>query len=585
MQYFSESWSPHGLPRAMKMPEAYRAIKALLERQYKGGIKGRAMDAQVAAVLNSIDTAPDSSQVFAATLSHLAKGAGKNIPCEQTPRNIYYAEALLDSFPDARIVHVLRDPRAVMASQKSRWRKRSLMSEPARMSRLQQLRTWANYHPYIVAWLWSRATTEALRLESHPRFHTLRFEDLITAPEQCIRDLCAFLDVGYESAMLTVEHVNSSYVVSTGHATGFSQTPIESWRSALTRNEIALISNRCGELMEAVRYPTAATRIPRQADAAFKLSLWLHLAGAAILNPRRVLIQSRAWPISNSSPRLHEPQSGQVDTRDREKPGSMPSHSLTKRVFGLACMDTSLDGAAEHLVDCARSGVSRQVAFVNAHCLNASVDDPGLQQALRRADILFADGIGMQLASRFHGQRLRYNVNGTDLFPLICERASDEKLVIGLLGGTAGISAQCEQVLNRNYPALRIGYVQHGYSKPGTDDALVTAINDAGIHMLFVAMGVPLQERWVLEHAERLQVPVVLSVGGLFDFVSGSVPRAPLFVRKLRMEWLFRLCVEPRRLFRRYVVGNPVFLFRAMRYAFTGRFWSAEKSVVAGGAS
>jgi N-acetylglucosaminyldiphosphoundecaprenol N-acetyl-beta-D-mannosaminyltransferase len=254
-------------------------------------------------------------------------------------------------------------------------------------------------------------------------------------------------------------------------------------------------------------------------------------------------------------------------------------------VFGLACVDTSLEGAADHLVSCAQAGISRHVAFVNAHCLNQSVGDPALLQALRGADILFADGIGMQLASRLHGHRLNNNVNGTDLFPLLCDRAEIAGVVIGLLGGAPGVGERCKEFLQRRNPNLRIAYVHNGFIEPGADDAVIAAINASGTEMLLVAMGVPRQERWVLDHGKRLKAPVLISVGGLLDFVSGRIPRAPPILRRLRMEWLFRLYVEPRRLFRRYVVGNPIFLVRALRFAVTGRLWAGDKPSVNRGAA
>ncbi len=584
MQYFGTSWSPHGYRRSMKMSEVKRAVRLLLEHQAKGAVPPRDLASDIDAVLSSLGQEPDNADVFAATADHLARRAGKSVPCEQTPRNIYYAEALLDCFPDARFVHVLRDPRAVMASQKYRWRKRELMSQPSRMSRLQQLRTWTNYHPYIVARLWNRATAEAVRLQSHARFCTVRFEDLISEPEQTVRDLCAFLQVEYEDAMLAVEHVNSSHEVSTGRQTGFSQTSIESWKSALTRDEIAVVANRCGPLMTQTDYPAGPAVLTRWASAAFTLSFWLHLAGAALLNPQRVLIQGRATPAHHNKPGPDGSQDAEVAPTSADRFLAASSQPISKRVFGLECMDTPLDSAADYLVTRAQARTSCHAAFINAHCLNESVNDRALQQALQSADVLFADGIGMQIASRLHGHNLNNNVNGTDLFPYLCERAVAADVPIGLLGGAPGVSDRCVEVLQQKYPKLRINYVRHGFIEPGDDAGVVTAINNSGVQLLLVAMGVPRQERWVQEHGERLQVPVVISVGGLFDFVSGRVPRAPLLVRKLRMEWLFRLCVEPRRLFHRYVVGNPLFLFHAIRFAITGRLWADDKTVVARGA-
>ena len=107
-------------------------------------------------------------------------------------------------------------------------------------------------------------------------------------------------------------------------------------------------------------------------------------------------------------------------------------------------------------------------------------------------------------------------------------------------------------------------WVEDGYLSSDAEDVKLAELNTSGARLLLVAKGVPAQERWIAAHAARLTVPVILGVGALFDFYSGTVPRAPPLVRKLRMEWAYRLLQEPRRLFRRYVLGNPEFIARAL---------------------
>src|SRR5690606_35527300 len=142
-----------------------------------------------------------------------------------------------------------------------------------------------------------------------------------------------------------------------------------------------------------------------------------------------------------------------------------------------------------------------------------------------------------------------YNVNGTDLFPHLCAEAAAAGVPIALLGAAPGVVDGCVRALAERYPALRVAWAHHGFVVPADTGRIVEEINASGARVLLVAMGVPRQELWIADHAAALQVPVVLGVGGLFDFVSGRVPRAPLALRRLRLEWLFRLAVEPRRLF------------------------------------
>jgi exopolysaccharide biosynthesis WecB/TagA/CpsF family protein len=250
-------------------------------------------------------------------------------------------------------------------------------------------------------------------------------------------------------------------------------------------------------------------------------------------------------------------------------------------VFGLPFTDESLEGAARHLVDCALTQVRRRVVFVNAHSLNVSVRDRGLRQALDGADVVYADGVGMALAARMQGERLGHNVNGTDLFPHLCDEAAARGVPIALLGAAPGVAEACARRLRRAHPGLEIAYLHHGFLGPGDSARVIEQVNRSGAGILLVAMGVPRQECWITAHAPELTVPVVLGVGGLFDFISGRVPRAPRAVRRLRLEWLFRLMMEPRRLFGRYVLGNPAFLARALRYALTGRPKPASRETAA----
>jgi N-acetylglucosaminyldiphosphoundecaprenol N-acetyl-beta-D-mannosaminyltransferase len=114
------------------------------------------------------------------------------------------------------------------------------------------------------------------------------------------------------------------------------------------------------------------------------------------------------------------------------------------------------------------------------------------------------------------------------------------------------------------YPNLQIVWTHDGYFTPNDETQMIESINSSGAQILFVAMGVPIQELWIDRNAEKLHAPVILGVGALFDFYSGTIPRAPQQVRQLGLEWLFRFIIEPRRMFARYILGNPVFILRAL---------------------
>ena len=235
-----------------------------------------------------------------------------------------------------------------------------------------------------------------------------------------------------------------------------------------------------------------------------------------------------------------------------------------RSIMGLRYWDVAVSRAARFLVDQAAIGRRLQVYFVNAHCVNVAARVPRYAQILREAPLLFADGAGMALAARVGGTTLAHNVNGTDLFPELCAAAAAAALPVAFLGARPGVAAACATRMMRQHPGLRVVWVADGYL-PAPEEALrLQELNASGARLLFVAKGVPMQELWIADHAAQLSVPVLLAVGALFDFYSGTIARAPPWLRTLRLEWLYRLLQEPRRLFRRYVLGNPEFVGRAL---------------------
>ncbi len=249
-------------------------------------------------------------------------------------------------------------------------------------------------------------------------------------------------------------------------------------------------------------------------------------------------------------------------------------------LFGLDIEDIILDEASAGIVRDAELSVRRKVYFVNAHCINTAALDANYLGVLQDGDSLFADGSGMRLASRLAGFSLKDNVNGTDLFPLICRDAAIAGIKLALLGARPGVAQRCADNMRSQFPDLKIVWINDGYFSLGDEVDMVKAINDSGAQILFVAMGVPMQEFWVARNADGLRVPVLLGVGALFDFYSGTMPRAPQRVRNLGLEWLFRFIIEPKRMFVRYILGNPVFIIRALWRRLRGKKFLQEESLM-----
>jgi N-acetylglucosaminyldiphosphoundecaprenol N-acetyl-beta-D-mannosaminyltransferase len=233
--------------------------------------------------------------------------------------------------------------------------------------------------------------------------------------------------------------------------------------------------------------------------------------------------------------------------------------------FGIPVINTTMAEAVGWIIGQALAGERRTLAFVNPDCLNIAWHNEAYKQFLLGADRVLPDGIGIHLGCRMLGTALRENVNGTDLFPRLCEAASQAGLSIYLLGARPGIAEAAANKMRERYPGLRVAGARDGYFSPEEEAGVVAGINASGAAILLVAFGVPRQELWIERWRTDLQPRVCLGVGGLFDFYSGRIARAPVWMREIGLEWVWRLLQEPKRMWRRYIIGNPLFLSRVWR--------------------
>jgi len=208
-----------------------------------------------------------------------------------------------------------------------------------------------------------------------------------------------------------------------------------------------------------------------------------------------------------------------------------------------------------------------RVYYGNAHTMVTASRNQVLSKVLEEKDLLLADGAGVRWGSALLGTPLVYNLNGTDLVPALCQAGAAKKLSLYLLGAKPGIAEEAARKLTKTYPGLVIAGTQHGYFPQEETQQVLESIRAAQPHILLVAMGVPRQELWIHQYANQLPGITCMGVGGLFDFLAERVPRAPLWVRQHSMEWLWRLTVEPRRLWRRYIIGNGVFIGLVLAHA------------------
>ena len=214
-----------------------------------------------------------------------------------------------------------------------------------------------------------------------------------------------------------------------------------------------------------------------------------------------------------------------------------------------------------------REDGKESVSFINADCLNISSKDEEYRSILNSQSIVLPDGAGINIGCRLIGERLEANLNGTDLLPVLCEVAVEDEITLYLLGAAPGVAARMRENLMMTYPGLDVVGEHHGYFDHDEDsDEVIAKINASKPNIVLVAFGAPRQEKWIHNHRDKIDSNILVGVGGLFDFYSGDKKRAPLWMRKCGLEWTYRLYLEPGRLWRRYIIGNPLFVYRIMRW-------------------
>ncbi len=243
-------------------------------------------------------------------------------------------------------------------------------------------------------------------------------------------------------------------------------------------------------------------------------------------------------------------------------------------VMGLPIRPLRTDGLIDLLVDCARRGIRTTACYANAHTVNLAASDASFGELLRSADVLYADGASVVWASRWSERPLPERMTAADYFPRFAERCAAEGLSLFLLGGRPGVADRAAEALRRHVEsatpgdressALRIAGACDGYFDEARSADVIERIRASGADVLVVGLSSPRQERWLAEHSDAIDVPVRWCVGGLFDYLAGRERRAPAWLRRMGGEWLFRLCVDPVGKWRRYLLGNPLFVWRAL---------------------
>ncbi len=249
--------------------------------------------------------------------------------------------------------------------------------------------------------------------------------------------------------------------------------------------------------------------------------------------------------------------------------GVQPRTDGAIRLFGIEIANTTVADASTELIKAAIADRKTRVVFANAHVVNEMATRAGYSRVVATADQIYADGSGLAVAARLAGTPLADNVNGTDLFPRLTADAAKAGVTIFLLGGRPGTAEAARTRMTGFGLGAAIAGAHHGYFAPGSadEDAAIAAANASSAHIVLVGMGVPMQDEWIARIGDRLKAPVRVGVGGLFDFFAGNVSRSPHLFRIIGCEWVWRLALEPRRMARRYLIGNAMFMARAITSA------------------
>ncbi len=257
----------------------------------------------------------------------------------------------------------------------------------------------------------------------------------------------------------------------------------------------------------------------------------------------------------------HDPEAAHVLT-------AKPPEPPVVDVLGVPIARIDLAGLLSRIVESIErpSPAPLLLAYANAHTCNLAARDPAFRRALHQMDIVYLDGNGPRLAAWLSGATLPRRMTGADWIHDLCQLCVERGFGLYFLGAQPGVAAAAAHVLQRAHPGLCVLGTHDGYFSPSAWPGIEQEIQSLAPAILVVGMASPHQETWMLEVAPRLGVRVIWGAGGMFDYASGRLHRAPPWMRAIGLEWLGRMLVEPRRLLPRYLLGIPFFLGRSLAW-------------------
>jgi N-acetylglucosaminyldiphosphoundecaprenol N-acetyl-beta-D-mannosaminyltransferase len=250
-----------------------------------------------------------------------------------------------------------------------------------------------------------------------------------------------------------------------------------------------------------------------------------------------------------------------------------PNHEPAITLLGVRIHTLPVEALIERIVCAAQNQQRAVVAYVNAHGLNLAYTSPALRDFFNtRAAWVFCDGFGVKWGARLAGQHTPPRYTPPDWIDPLCDACAQQGLSIFLLGDKPATVEKAAHALQTRHAGLKIAGWQHGFfdktAGSAENMAVLAAIHQAQPDLLLVGMGMPAQEMWLIENWDGVDARVAMTVGALFSYVAGDVRRAPRWMTDHGLEWLGRLAIEPGRLWRRYVIGLPLFFARVIAERF-----------------
>ncbi|MGB7731407.1 MAG: WecB/TagA/CpsF family glycosyltransferase [Candidatus Acidiferrum sp.] len=256
--------------------------------------------------------------------------------------------------------------------------------------------------------------------------------------------------------------------------------------------------------------------------------------------------------------------------------------SHVRSVLGVNVVASSYAEIVQKSLRWAQERRSRALFFCNVHMIMEAYDNPLYREVLNQADIVNPDGMPLVWALRALGVRGAQRVYGPDATGALLPAAEKAAISVGFYGSSDTVLDTLVKMVRTRHPNLRIDFVEsppYGVLTPEEDAATVERMISSGVQLLFVGLGCPKQERWVMDHMGRVPA-VMLAVGAAFDFLAGTKPQAPRWMMRAGLEWAFRLICEPRRLAKRYLKHNPRFVAYFLQQLTSGRTGQSDAEAV-----